>query len=167
MGSVESLSLGYTLIQYSAMTERKSKVYIECDQCNQLCVVSAMGHGKCSLRWCATVSVVSEWPLVVRTGSAWTGFETQSLPSRVKLNIPIEWRDLCKLVHNYCDPTFASYFRMKTQTFQVKNNPLLTPRLCYDLTLLFLLGVLGLSLLLITVVVLWYCNIYHYIIRGA
>ncbi len=24
-------------IQYSAMTERKSKVYIECDQCNQLC----------------------------------------------------------------------------------------------------------------------------------
>ncbi len=24
-------------IQYSVMTERKSKVYIECDQCNQLC----------------------------------------------------------------------------------------------------------------------------------
>ncbi len=34
------------------------------------------------------------------------------------------------------------------------------------MTLLFLLWVLGLSLLLITVVVL-YCNIYHYIIRGA
>ncbi len=32
-------------------------------------------------------------------------------------------------------------------------------RLCYDL---YDLWVLGLSLLLITVVVLWYCNIYHY-----
>ncbi len=28
---------------------------------------------------------------------------------------------------NYCDlPTFASHFRMKRQTFQVKDNPLLT-----------------------------------------
>ncbi len=26
----------------------------------------------------------------------------------------------------YCDPTFASHFRMKRQTFQVKDNPLLT-----------------------------------------
>ncbi len=24
-------------MKYSAMTERKSKAYIECDQCNQLC----------------------------------------------------------------------------------------------------------------------------------
>ncbi len=29
-------------------------------------------------------------------------------------------------VPNYCDPTFASHFRMKRQTLQVKNNPLLT-----------------------------------------
>ncbi len=29
-------------------------------------------------------------------------------------------------VPNYCDPTFASHFRMKRQTFQVKDNPLLT-----------------------------------------
>ncbi len=31
-----------------------------CDQGNQLCVVSAMVYGKCSLRWSATVSVVQE-----------------------------------------------------------------------------------------------------------
>ncbi len=30
------------------------------------------------------------------------------------------------VVPNYCDPTFASHFRMKRQTFQVKDNPLLT-----------------------------------------
>ncbi len=29
------------------------------------------------------------------------------------------------VIPNYCDPTFASYFRMKRQTFQVKDNPLL------------------------------------------
>ncbi len=37
------------------------------------------------------------------------------------------------VVPNYCDPTFASHFRMKRQTFQLKDNPLLPPRLCYDL----------------------------------
>ncbi len=73
------------------------------------------------------------------------------------------------VVPNYCDPTFASHFRMKRQTFQMNDNPLLTSEtvLWSIMTLLFLLWVLGLSLLLITVVVLWYCNIYHYIIRGA
>ncbi len=30
------------------------------------------------------------------------------------------------MVPDYCDPTFASYFRMKRQTFQMKDNPLLT-----------------------------------------
>ncbi len=30
------------------------------------------------------------------------------------------------VVPNYCDPTFASHFRMKRQTFQMKDNPLLT-----------------------------------------
>ncbi len=35
------------------------------------------------------------------------------------------------VVPNYCDPTFASHFRMKTQTFQMKNNPLLTPETYY------------------------------------
>ncbi len=30
------------------------------------------------------------------------------------------------VVPNYCDPTFASHFWMKRQTFQVKDNPLLT-----------------------------------------
>ncbi len=71
------------------------------------------------------------------------------------------------VVPNYCDPTFASHFRMKRQTFQVKDNPLLpSETVMIYMTLLFLLWVLGL-LLLITVVVLWYCNIYHYIIRGA
>ncbi len=30
------------------------------------------------------------------------------------------------VVHNYCDPTFALHFTMKTQTFQEKDNPLLT-----------------------------------------
>ncbi len=30
------------------------------------------------------------------------------------------------VVSNYCDPTFVSHFRMKRQTFQVKDNPLLT-----------------------------------------
>ncbi len=30
------------------------------------------------------------------------------------------------VVPNYFDPTFASHFRMKRQTFQVKDNPLLT-----------------------------------------
>ncbi len=34
------------------------------------------------------------------------------------------------VVTKYCDTTFASHFRMKRQTFQVKDNP---PRLCYDL----------------------------------
>ncbi len=73
------------------------------------------------------------------------------------------------VVPNYCDPIFASHFRIKRQTFQMKDNPLLT----YETVLwsiwpyYFYRWVLGLSLLLITVVVLWYCNIYHYIIRGA
>ncbi len=30
------------------------------------------------------------------------------------------------VVPNYCDPTFALHFRMKRQTFQVNDNPLLT-----------------------------------------
>ncbi len=30
------------------------------------------------------------------------------------------------VVPNYCDPTFASHFRMKRQTFQLKDNPRLT-----------------------------------------
>ncbi len=30
------------------------------------------------------------------------------------------------VVPNYCDPTFASHFRMKRQTFQMKDNSLLT-----------------------------------------
>ncbi len=30
------------------------------------------------------------------------------------------------VVPNYCDTTFALHFRMKRQTFQVKDNPLLT-----------------------------------------
>ncbi len=30
------------------------------------------------------------------------------------------------VVPNYCDPKFALHFRMKRQTFQVKDNPLLT-----------------------------------------
>ncbi len=60
-------------IQYSAITERKSKAYKACvmsDQWNQLCVVSAMDYGKCSL-WvicnclCGVkVNVMEEWPLV-------------------------------------------------------------------------------------------------------
>ncbi len=33
----------------------------QCVQCNQLCVVSAMGDGNCSLRWSAAVSVVQEF----------------------------------------------------------------------------------------------------------
>ncbi len=61
-------------IQYSAITERKSKAYKACvmsDQWNQLCVVSAMDDGKCCL-WvicnclCGVkVNVMEEWPLVV------------------------------------------------------------------------------------------------------
>ncbi len=40
-------------------------------------------------------------------------------PSRVKGFVEA-------VVPNYCDPTFASHFRMTRQTFQVKDNPLLT-----------------------------------------
>ncbi len=44
------------------------------------------------------------------------------------------------VVPNYCDPTFASHFRMKRQTFQVKDNPLLTSEtVMIYMTLLFLL----------------------------
>ncbi len=40
-------------------------------------------------------------------------------PNRVK-------RFVETVVPNYCDPTFASHFRMKIQTFERKDNPLLT-----------------------------------------
>ncbi len=40
-------------------------------------------------------------------------------PNRVKAFVET-------VVPKYCDPTFASYFRMKRQTFHVKDNPLLT-----------------------------------------
>ncbi len=44
------------------------------------------------------------------------------------------------VVPNYCDPTFVSHFRMKRQTFQVKDNPLLTSEtVMIYMTLLFLL----------------------------
>ncbi len=44
------------------------------------------------------------------------------------------------VVPNCCDPTFASHFRMKRQTFQVKDNPLLTSEtVMIYMTLLFLL----------------------------
>ncbi len=44
------------------------------------------------------------------------------------------------VVPNYCDPIFASHFRMKRQTFQVKDNPLLTSEtVIIYMTLLFLL----------------------------
>ncbi len=44
------------------------------------------------------------------------------------------------VVPKYCDPTFASHFRMRRQTFQVKYNPLLTSEtVLLSMTLLFLL----------------------------
>ncbi len=46
-----------------------------------------------------------------------------ALASRIKDNIPLSEGIV---VPNYCDPTFASHFRMKRQTFQVKDNSLLT-----------------------------------------
>ncbi len=50
-----------------------------------------------------------------------------ALASRIKENIPIKRRDLWKRWFlNYCDPKFSSHFRMKRQTFQMKDNPLLT-----------------------------------------
>ncbi len=61
------------------------------------------------------------------------------------------------VVPNYCDPTFASHFRMKIN-FRWRIIHFVPLRLCYDLyDLIFI--VLGLSLLLITVVVLWYCSL--------
>ncbi len=44
------------------------------------------------------------------------------------------------VVPNYCDPIFASHFRMKRQTFQMKDNSLLTSEtVMIYMTLLFLL----------------------------
>ncbi len=44
------------------------------------------------------------------------------------------------VVPNYCDPIFASHFRMTRQTFQMKDNPLLTSEtVMIYMTLLFLL----------------------------
>ncbi len=61
------------------------------------------------------------------------------------------------VVPKYCDPTFASHFRMKRQTFKVKDNPLLTPETVLGSIwpLLILLWVLGLSLLLVTDIVIF------------
>ncbi len=44
------------------------------------------------------------------------------------------------VVLNYCDPIFASHFRMKRQTFQMKDNTLLTSKtvIIYMTVLLFL-----------------------------
>ncbi len=51
-----------------------------------------------------------------------------------KRDHPKQVKGFVETVVPYCDPTFASYFRMKRQTFQVKDNPLLTyETLCYDL----------------------------------
>ncbi len=56
------------------------------------------------------------------------------------------------VVPNYCDPTFASRFRMKRQTFQVKDYALiLRDCVMIYMTLLFLFGVFLLWLSL-----LWY-----------
>ncbi len=44
-----------------------------------------------------------------------------SFPTRGTMVTYVTWD-----VPNYCDPTFASHFRMKRQAFQVKDNPLLT-----------------------------------------
>ncbi len=46
-----------------------------------------------------------------------------------KRDHPKQVKGFVETVVPYCDPTFALYFRMKRQTFQVKDNPLLT----YDL----------------------------------
>ncbi len=44
------------------------------------------------------------------------------------------------VVPNYCYPIFASHFRMKRQTFQMKHNPLLTSEtVIIYMTILFLL----------------------------
>jgi len=43
-----------------------------------------------------------------------------------KRDHPKQVKGFVETVVPYCDPTFASYFRMKRQTFQVKDNPLLT-----------------------------------------
>ncbi len=71
------------------------------------------------------------------------------------------------VVPNYCDPTFASHFRMKRQTFQMNDNPLLTSEtvLWSIIDLIIFIVCIRLIIIAITVVVLWYCNIYHYIIR--
>ncbi len=61
---------------------------------------------------------ILESPLVTVTALAVQN--KREHPSRVKGFVET-------VVPNYCDPTFASHFRMKRQTFQVK------ARLCYDL----------------------------------
>ncbi len=72
------------------------------------------------------------------------------------------------VVPDYCDPTLPRIQDEKTNiSDEFQMHSYLRDCVMIYLTLLFLLWVLGLSLLLITVVVLWYCNIYHYIIRGA
>ncbi len=54
-------------------------------------------------------------------------------PNRVK-------RFVETVVPNYCDLTFTSHLRMKRQTFQVKDNPLLTSEtVMIYMTVLFLL----------------------------
>ncbi len=86
------------------------------------------------------------------------------LPSRIKENFPIEWRDLWNL---WFLIIVILHIRMKRQIFQVKDPPLTSESVMIYKTLLFLVWLLGLSLLLITVFVLCYCNSYHCIIRGG
>ncbi len=72
------------------------------------------------------------------------------------------------VVPNYCDPTFALHSGRKDTLFSWRLIHFFTSEtvLWSIWPYCYFLWVLSLSLL-ITVVVLWYCNIYYYIIRGV
>ncbi len=68
-------------------------------------------------------SLCSFWIIFCKIHSM---LQSLPLPSRIKQNIPIEWRDLWKLWFLIIVIQHLPNFRMKRQTFQVKDNPLLT-----------------------------------------
>ncbi len=125
------------------------------------------GHSFCSF-WIIFWAWWNRYKYVFNTAK-YTLLQSLPLLSRIKENIPIEWRDLWKLI--IVIQHLPRILGWKEKYYRCRIIHFLP--LCYVdcvmmyMTLLFWLWVLGLSLLLITVVVLWYCNIYHYIFRGA
>ncbi len=88
-----------------------------------------------------------------------------ALAVQKKENIPIEWRDLWKLWFLIIVTQHLPHVSGWKTNISGEGLCTYSQRLCYDLydLIIFIWSIF----IVVIVVVIWYCNIYHYIFRGV